>query len=313
MPRTSQKTLHTNQADQTNYAPKRGVVVFAPPTTIACAGQLDFFIPPIDQSQTPAESQLILSLFPGIDLLGRGFEEEGFCVVRGPDLLWGGDVRRFSVPTGRFTGIIAGSPCQDFSKARRTPPTGTGREMILHFTRVVAEANPEWWILENVPGVPHVDVPGWVTQRLDLRACEFGLDQKRIRHIQLGRRPVTAPIVIPRASGQSHGFEPAAMAQEGHRTKRRGFAAFCALQGIEELTLPGMTITAKYQAVGNGVPVPMARAIAAAIRSWPWTVTRACVCGCGRTITGKERSALPACRKRMERRRRVTAPPGVTL
>jgi hypothetical protein len=30
---------------------------------------------------------LVLSLFPGIDLFGRGFEAAGFCVVRGPDLI----------------------------------------------------------------------------------------------------------------------------------------------------------------------------------------------------------------------------------
>lgn len=34
--------------------------------------------------------RLILSLFPGIGLLDRAFEECGFCVVRGPDILWGG-------------------------------------------------------------------------------------------------------------------------------------------------------------------------------------------------------------------------------
>ena len=34
----------------------------------------------------------MLSLFPGIGLLDMAFEEEGFCVVRGPDLLWGGDI-----------------------------------------------------------------------------------------------------------------------------------------------------------------------------------------------------------------------------
>ncbi len=30
-------------------------------------------------------NQLVLSLFPGLDLFGKGFEAEGFCVVRGPD------------------------------------------------------------------------------------------------------------------------------------------------------------------------------------------------------------------------------------
>lgn len=35
-------------------------------------------------------SNLVLSLFPGFDLLGRAFEEEGFTIVRGPDKIWGG-------------------------------------------------------------------------------------------------------------------------------------------------------------------------------------------------------------------------------
>jgi len=30
---------------------------------------------------------LVLSLFPGIGLLDMAFEQEGFCVVRGPDML----------------------------------------------------------------------------------------------------------------------------------------------------------------------------------------------------------------------------------
>lgn len=63
-------------------------------------------------------SGLVLSLFPGIGLLDRAFEEEGFCVVRGPDLLWGGDVRRFHPPAGLFAGIIGGPPCQAFSQLR---------------------------------------------------------------------------------------------------------------------------------------------------------------------------------------------------
>ena len=41
---------------------------------------------------------LVLSLFPGIGLLDMAFEEEGFTVVRGPDSLWGGDIKRFHAP-----------------------------------------------------------------------------------------------------------------------------------------------------------------------------------------------------------------------
>lgn len=53
---------------------------------------------------------LILSLFPGVGLFDYAFECEGFTVVRGPDVLWGGDIRRFTAPAGRFDGIIGGDP-----------------------------------------------------------------------------------------------------------------------------------------------------------------------------------------------------------
>ena len=100
--------------------------------------------------------RLILSIFPGIDLLGRAFEEQGFCVVRGPDLLWGGDIRQFHPPANAFWGVIGGPPCQDFSRLRRDEPTGYGLEMLAEFIRVVTEANPEWWLMENVDRVPTV-------------------------------------------------------------------------------------------------------------------------------------------------------------
>lgn len=45
-------------------------------------------------------SSLVLSLFPGIGLLDKAFEETGYCVVRGPDVLWGGDIRNFHPPNG---------------------------------------------------------------------------------------------------------------------------------------------------------------------------------------------------------------------
>ena len=51
---------------------------------------------------------LVLSIFPGIDLFGRAFEEKGYCVVRGPDILWGGDIRTFHPPPGVFEGVIGG-------------------------------------------------------------------------------------------------------------------------------------------------------------------------------------------------------------
>ncbi len=60
-------------------------------------------------------SGLVLSLFPGIGLLDMAFEQEGYCVVRGPDVLWGGDIRNFHPPAGVFEGVIGGPPCQAHS------------------------------------------------------------------------------------------------------------------------------------------------------------------------------------------------------
>ena len=57
----------------------------------------------------------MLSLFPGLGVLGKAFEKAGWCVVRGPDVIWGGDVRDFNPPPGHFHGVIGGPPCQSFS------------------------------------------------------------------------------------------------------------------------------------------------------------------------------------------------------
>ena len=176
---------------------------------------------------------LILSIFPGVDLLGRGFELEGHCVVRGPDLLWGGDVRTFHPPPGKFDGLIAGSPCQDFSRKRRkrqTPPTGYGLEMLSEFVRVALEAQPDWWLLENVPTVPDVQVPGYVVQRLDLNARECGSAQDRLRHFQFGSRQ--GLILVPRRAPVTGSVsQKTVLATEGRRKHRRGWVEFCQLQG----------------------------------------------------------------------------------
>jgi hypothetical protein len=67
-------------------------------------------------------------------------------------------------------------------------------------------------------------------------------------------------------------------------------------------------MAAKYKAVGNGVPIHMARVLADAVinRHQNSDVTL-CRCGCGRRVAGRQVMATPACRKRMERGRRDAA------
>jgi len=247
-------------------------------------------------------SHLVLSLFPGAGLLDRGFEQAGFCVVRGPDTLLGQRIEDFHAPAGHVTGVIGGPPCQDFSRARRRPPTGHGLKMLSEFARVVTEAQPNWWLIENVPGVPDVHIAGYVTQRFNLFACEFGCRQRRNRSFQFGSRD-GVPLVLARRTASHFGRNASAVMARDHRSN---FADLCELQGLPRwFDLPGLSRTAKIRAVGNGVPVPMARGVAEAIRDRSVTNLRLCVCGCGRVLRGprRQKSATAACRKRIERSR----------
>jgi DNA (cytosine-5)-methyltransferase 1 len=253
--------------------------------------------------------QLVLSLFPGIDLFGRGFESEGFSVVRGPDPIFGGDVREFHAPAGRFDGVIGGPPCQDFSRARRSAPTGQGEKLLAEFSRVVQEAAPVWWLMENVPGVPDLHIPGYSHQRLDVNARECGLKQNRHRHFQWGH--IDGWVITPERGERGDEVEPCCLASEGAKIGRRDWSTFCQLQGLpESFDLPSFTLSARYRAVGNGVPVPMAALMARAVlAARPLAGFTICACGCGRMVVGQATYAGPACRKRAQRKREAVTVP----
>jgi len=250
---------------------------------------------------------LALSLFPGLGLLDMGFESVGICIVRGPDEIWGGDIRRFHPPAGRFDMVIGGPPCQDFSGKRRAPPTGKGVAMLHEFGRCVIEAKPECWLAENVPAVPTLEIEGYTTQRLYLSVRECGGLQERNRCIQFGSRVERPLTLMPaRQPANCQPSQPAVLASEGqHKARRRTWAEFCALQGLPPLKLPGMSIAGRYAAVGNGVHLAVATTLARAVcEAMLRTHTpRVCVCGCGRELRGQQQMATAACRQRMKRAR----------
>lgn len=258
---------------------------------------------------------LILSLFTGAGLLDRGFTQAGFCVVSAGDFLLGHDVRDFAPASHIFHGVIGGPPCPDFSKARRGPPTGYGVEMLDQFARCVTQAGPEWFLMENVPGVPDITVPGYTVQRLNLNAKELGIGQNRLRCFQFGSLDGVG-IVIRRQQADS-GVSPCVMATEGKRASRRSWETVCQLQGLPPgFSLPGLSLKTKYSLVGNGVPVAMARVLATAILARHVTRwERVCICQCGEPVKSGQTLAGAACRKRMQRRRDaagVTGPGPVT-
>ena len=259
---------------------------------------------------TPPATKLVLSVFPGIGLFDRAFEETGFCVVRGPDMLWGGDIRRFHPPAGHFSGVIGGPPCQNFCTANANRDRAAGMELVNEYLRTVTEAGPEWWLMENVPGSPAVTVPGYVTQLFTLDASQVGSEQHRLRKFNYGHKPGTHELILKRDTAIV-ASQSTCIASEARRSGRRSWETFCQLQGLPAgFDLPGFTMTEKYRAVGNGVAFPVALALARAVISTARRVTpqRVCECGCGAFVTGRARLATPACRKRQQRNRDAAAP-----
>lgn len=238
-----------------------------------------------------ADSPLVLSLFPGIGLLDMAFEAEGFCVVRGPDLLWGGDVRRFHPPPGRFDGVIGGPPCQAFSILRNLNPRAGEKHgnLIPEFERCVIETGAKWFVMENVRSAPEPVVPGYAIRSVLVRDHWCGGETSRLRRFSFGGAAASASVrVEPLVSTTP---EPAVLAGSSVRTPVRlggsgktkrtwiprpghvergsaaGWQRAVKLQGLPpDFDLPGFTMVEKLRAVGNGVPLPMGRAIARAVK-----------------------------------------------
>jgi DNA (cytosine-5)-methyltransferase 1 len=244
------------------------------------------------------DQPLVLSLFPGIGLLDRAFEEEGFTVVRGPDLLWGGDARRFHIPSGRFDGIIGGPPCQAHSALvhivrARYGEGAVAEDLIPEFTRLVAEGAPPWFLMENVRHAPTPAVLGYgVTSFLfNNRWSPEAPEQNRLRQFSFGVRGGRIALHPETCAVENPNFEYAVVAQRGgagdglkidrgnttrplrtlERKKaasRRTFERSCELQGLppDFLAEAPFTLGGKFKVLGNGVPLPMGRTIARSIR-----------------------------------------------
>ena len=238
-------------------------------------------------------TDLLLSLFPGIGLLDKGFEDEGFVVVRGPDLLWGGNIKKFHVPPGRFDGIIGGPPCQCFSRLTalvRYNGYKVAENLIPEFERVVSESQPKWFLMENVKGSPAAEVDGYNVHAAMFDNRWIGGEQSRAHLFSFGRKDARAhldygpecgtlenPDWSPRclASGggssgclgpRKHNKDRTRARHIGRKTKKV-FEEYRRLQGLpDDWDIPGFTVQAKIQCLGNAVPYPMARALARTVK-----------------------------------------------
>lgn len=241
---------------------------------------------------------LVLSLFPGIGLLDMAFEEAGFCVVRGPDLLWGGDIRTFHPPAGRFDGVIGGPPCKAWSPLSNIVrvvhgPDSVAPDLIPEYERVVSEARPAWFLMENVARAPRPNVPGYLVTDALLNNRMFGGQQNRERRFSFGTptgRSLSADAIAGMVRPMAAEWAAAVTSNSGgrrataqrdangrvrgnqgdadhHRLEKRPVSVLAELQGLPATFLEDapFTVHGKREAIGNGVPLPMGRAVAQAV------------------------------------------------
>lgn len=221
---------------------------------------------------------LVLSLFPGADLFGMAFEQCGFCVVRGPDVITGGDICTFHAIANKFDGVIGGPPCQLFSNARNKSTFATFFNLVPEFIRIVQEAKPRWWVMENVPNSPLVE--GAVFCRV-LDAWHYGAKQHRERRFTsniditpyLKRTDALHPDPFPCVTATE--YKVAKVNTTDTRRAGRKVGRRLTIEEVNELmglprdyATPCLSLPYQYSVRGNGVPLEMGRAIANAIKEY---------------------------------------------
>lgn len=179
------------------------------------------------------------SLFAGIGGFDLGFEKAGMeCVTQveinkqarkilkkhWPDVTRFEDVQEVKgSDLGPIQLLCGGFPCQDISLAgRRKGLAGARSGLFFEFARLISESNPEWCVIENVPGLLSSnrgrdmgtvlrelgELGYWWSYRV-LDSQHFGLAQRRKRVFIVGSaRDRRAPVeVLFEPSGVRRTFE----------------------------------------------------------------------------------------------------------
>ncbi len=197
----------------------------------------------------------------------------------------GGDIKTFHPPAGIFEGVIGGPPCQQFSVLRfvnrdKAPKWGN---LIPEFERIIQEAQPEWFLMENIKAAPLPQVPGYQVDATILDNRWLGHIQSRPHRFSFGTREglkliyEVALFENPEWAGRvcaSGSVKPGAPKDQQTRLKYHGWKTAIALR--ESLTHEGLpedflddapfTLKGKHSVIGNAVALPMGRALAKAVK-----------------------------------------------
>lgn len=175
-----------------------------------------------------------ISLFTGIGGFDIGLEQAGFCTLAQHEMdeaacatlianrpnffrhaaLIQGDIYRTptsmllaeaNLRVGECEVVTGGPPCQGFSTANSNSHRGRWDErndLVFQFLRVVREAQPRFFLFENVPGFVSFNQHEYLRAFLDtawhdcyyelvyglLDASDYGVPQRRVRFLCMGTR-----------------------------------------------------------------------------------------------------------------------------
>ena len=171
----------------------------------------------------------IIDLFSGVGGLSLGFEQAGFEVVASIDI-WKDAIATYNhnrnnncgmvmdinifnnqklkdiIAQHKIAGVIGGPPCQGFSTARLSDNgenihgvNEKRNHLYLEFYKTVKEANPDFFLIENVRGMVTLNKGAFVRDILDrfgklgykinhqiLNAANYGVPQNRNRVFFIG-------------------------------------------------------------------------------------------------------------------------------
>lgn len=175
----------------------------------------------------------MIDLFAGVGGLSLGFEMCGFEVVlaneydlsiaeayiknrSNPNMVVA-DITKLPIPEtfGKYKGevglVVGGPPCQGFSaKGQRKSINDSRNFLFRYFVDVVATVAPQYFVMENVPGLLTTEGGyfkkelmelfaslGYMISAEVLCAADYGVPQNRHRAVIIGKRGSGNPVAMP--------------------------------------------------------------------------------------------------------------------
>jgi len=157
--------------------------------------------------------------------------------------------------------LIGGPNCQGVSLRGKRNPSDPKNATFFHFRRLVEELNPDWFMMENVPGLLHrhnrellttifrsFSSIGYTCGGEVLLAADYGVPQLRYRFILIGNRH-DQPIVFPNATHRCS-IDPDVNSSSD-------FIPDLEIPGVERLTVGNAPLwTNVYDAISDLPPIP---------------------------------------------------------